>query len=169
MDAMLLQLRDLSAAKGQAAPFRRDLAKRPRGTGGKIPVKDCAIREELQKLSLWKSLCRNGGACLPFAADFNQIGRQHKKMGKLAEIWAEFMPQPEADWCGMRSFVNGVLTVEIVENGSSGLYAVKLLLQGGIERQILQAGKATGLRRIVVKIGEAAETLRPQRQTQRGS
>jgi hypothetical protein len=70
MDAMLLQLRELSAAKGQAAPFRRDLAKRPRGTGGKIPVKDCAIREELQKLSLWKSLCRNGGACLPFAADF---------------------------------------------------------------------------------------------------
>lgn len=159
MDALANSLRELQCKLGCAAPFRRDLAKPPRKNGGRIPVKPpYAEWDELARLSANKkrdpieypSIGHEMGLLL------KKFHRQRNHLGELADIWQQFMPEKECGWCKLAAFVNGVLTVQVPSGGH--LYEVRQVLQCGVEKQILDAAKATGLRRIVLKCGENLAT-----------
>ena len=80
-----------------------------------------------------------------------QIEKQHTRFGQLAELWRLHVPEPIWIHSALTSYVRGTLTVTL--DSSSHLFELKQILLAGLERQILFAGKKTGLRKISLKLG----------------
>ncbi len=85
-------------------------------------------------------------------AFFRDVERRQKRLGKIAVIWDKLVPQLLQEHCALESMVRGTLTVLV--DSSSHLYDLKQLLLAGLEKQLLLAAKATGLRKISLKPGQ---------------
>jgi hypothetical protein len=87
------------------------------------------------------------------------VEKRNAKFGKIADAWAKLVPQTLADHSALESFSRGTLCV--VCDSSSHLYELKQLLLAGLEKQLLLACGAAGLKKVTLKRGrwydEAAE------------
>jgi len=87
------------------------------------------------------------------------IAKRPRKFGKIAQCWAQLVPEKLAEHCALESLHRGQLTV-MVDN-SSRLYELKQMLLEGLEKQLVLGCHSAGLRRIVLKPGrwyEGTET-----------
>jgi hypothetical protein len=90
-----------------------------------------------------------GGEMVTF---FKQcVEKRQTKLGKIAEVWARLVPVMFSEHCSLEALNRGTLTV--IVDSSAQLYEVRQLLLAGLEKQILLACKAAGLRKIVLKPG----------------
>jgi len=89
----------------------------------------------------------------PEMIDFfkQSVTRRQTKLMKVAECWAALVPQLLIEHCALESFSKGTLTV--IVDSSSHLYELKQVLLAGIEKQLMIAGRAAGLRKIVLRSG----------------
>lgn len=89
----------------------------------------------------------------PELIDFfkQSVSRRQTKLVTVAGSWSALVPQNLNDHCALEGFSHGTLTV-MVDN-SSHLYELKQVLLSGLEKQLLFACKAAGLRKIVLRPG----------------
>jgi hypothetical protein len=81
----------------------------------------------------------------------NSVQKRHTKLGHIAEAWSQLVPELLNDHCSLESFSRGTLVV--IVDSSSHLYQLKTLLLAGLDRQLLLACAASGLRKITLKSG----------------
>jgi len=79
------------------------------------------------------------------------VEKRNAKFGKIADAWARLVPHVLAEHSALESFSRGTLAV--VVDSSSHLYELKQLLLAGLERQLLLACSAAGLKKITLKRG----------------
>ena len=79
------------------------------------------------------------------------VEKRNAKFGKIADAWAKLVPQTLADHCALESFSRGTLAVLV--DSSSCLYELKQLLLAGLEKQLLLACSAAGLKKISLRRG----------------
>jgi hypothetical protein len=127
-------------------PIRRNAAPAP----ARILDREAAA---LQRLSGFKSPRSSEKSLASQAAHVfqQQIEKQHTRFGQLAELWRLHVPEPIWIHTALTSFIRGTLTVTL--DSSAHLFELKQILLAGLERQILFAGKKTGLRKISLKLG----------------
>src|SRR5258708_26064835 len=85
--------------------------------------------------------------------DFFQhsVQKRQTKISKLAECWAQLVPETLSEHCALESLNRGTLTVLV--DSASHLYELKQLLLAGLQQQLLLACKGGGLRKIALKPG----------------
>src|SRR5690349_19415388 len=110
---------------------------------------------ELRRLSGFKSR-RAPDPAVPLGQEmigfFKQsVQKRHTKFSKIAQCWGALVPEALNDHCALESFARGTLTV--IVDSSSHLYELKQLLLAGLEKQLLLACRAAGLRKIALKNG----------------
>jgi hypothetical protein len=81
----------------------------------------------------------------------HDVQKKQTKFGKVAEIWQQLIPVTLIDHTCIESFTTG--TLKVLVDSSSHLYELKTVLLAGLEKQILLAGRAHGLRKITMKLG----------------
>ena len=81
----------------------------------------------------------------------HSVQKRQTKMTRIGECWAQLVPEMLNDHCALESFSRGTLTVLV--DSSSHLYELKQLLLAGLQKQLLLACKAAGLRKIALKPG----------------
>lgn len=109
---------------------------------------------ELKRLAKVKQTERRGAEAIggELVAFFKQtVEKRHTKLGKIAECWALVVPIVLQEHCALESLSRGTLTV--IVDTSSHLYDLKQLLLAGLEKQLLVACKAAGLKKISLKLG----------------
>ena len=109
---------------------------------------------ELRRLDRVKRVDRPAGELLgPAMVQFfkQSVEKRHTKLGKIAAVWDQLIPQLLNEHCALESFSRGSLTV--IVDSSSHLYELKQLLLAGIQQQLLLACKSAGLRKITLKAG----------------
>jgi Dna[CI] antecedent, DciA len=109
---------------------------------------------ELRRLQRFKSQVEPAGVALgPEMIDFfkHSIARRQNKLGKIAESWAVLVPKILCEHCALEGFAHGTLVVMV--DSSSHLYDLKQLLLAGLEKQLVFACKASGLRKITLRPG----------------
>lgn len=79
------------------------------------------------------------------------VEKRNAKFGKIADAWAKLVPEALAERCALDSFARGTLTVLVDSAGH--LYELKQLLLAGLEKQLLLACGAAGLKKITLKRG----------------
>jgi hypothetical protein len=79
------------------------------------------------------------------------VEKRNAKFGKIADAWAQLVPQTLADRCALESFHRGTLSVLVDSAGH--LYELKQLLLAGLEKQLLLACGAAGLKKVSLKRG----------------
>ncbi|HEX8913249.1 MAG TPA: DciA family protein [Humisphaera sp.] len=79
------------------------------------------------------------------------VEKRNAKFGKVADAWAKLVPQTLAERCALESFSRGTLSVLVDSSGH--LYELKQLLLAGLEKQLLLACGAAGLKKITLKRG----------------
>ena len=79
------------------------------------------------------------------------IDKRQRKFGKIAQCWAQLVPEKLAEHCALESLHRGQLTV-IVDN-SSHLYELKQMLLEGLEKQLILGCPSGNLRRVILKPG----------------
>jgi hypothetical protein len=79
------------------------------------------------------------------------VEKRQTKLGKIAECWAQLVPETLLGHCALDSLHRGSLTVLV--DSASHLYELKQLLLAGLQQQLLFACKSTGLRKITLKPG----------------
>ena len=79
------------------------------------------------------------------------VEKRNAKFGKIADAWATLVPVTLAEHSALESFSRGTLAV--VVDSSSHLYELKQLLLAGLEKQLLLACGAAGLKKILLKRG----------------
>ena len=87
------------------------------------------------------------------------VERRNAKFSKIADAWAQLIPQTLADHCALESFSRGTLCV--LCDSSSHLYELKQLLLAGLEKQLQLACAASGLKKITLKRGRWYEETGP--------
>ena len=89
----------------------------------------------------------------PELIDFfkQSVTRRQTKLVKVAESWSNLVPGILNEHCALESFSRGTLTVMV--DSSSHLYELKQVLLSGLEKQLLFACKAAGLRKITLRPG----------------
>src|SRR5580658_6084506 len=106
----------------------------------------------------------NGSSLLPLGAvmvDFfkQDVRKRQMKLVFIAERWMELVPESLSEHCALDSLRRGTLTVLV--DGAPCLYEMKQRLLAGLQIQLLQACRASGLRKIVLKPGRADDRRRP--------
>jgi len=89
------------------------------------------------------------------------IEKRHAKVGKVTDAWIKLVPPMLCEHCTLEGMHRGVLTVLV--DSSSHLYELKQLLLAGIEKQLILACKATGLKKVSLKAGRAPVEVDPRR------
>ena len=112
-------------------------------------------------------LARVKQQALPMAAAFGpeqlqffkiSVEKRNAKFSKIADAWGKLIPQTLADHCALESFARGTLCV--LCDSSSHLFELKQLLLAGLEKQLLLACGAAGLKKIMLKRGRWYEENR---------
>jgi hypothetical protein len=80
------------------------------------------------------------------------VEKRQTKLGKIAGVWGQLVPEAMTDHCALESFHRGTLTV--IVDSSSHLYELKQLLLAGLQQQLLLACKSSGLSKINLKHGK---------------
>jgi hypothetical protein len=109
---------------------------------------------ELQQLHRHKSCVQPLASPLgPELIDFfkQSVIRRQTKLVKVAETWSGLVPKILSEHCALESFSRGTLMVMV--DSSSHLYELKQVLLSGLEKQLLFACKASGLRKITLRPG----------------
>jgi hypothetical protein len=75
------------------------------------------------------------------------------KFGKLAEVWDALIPAMFQPHTYLATFARGTLTVNV--DSSAHHYELKQLMLAGLEDQLLLACRGCGLKKIVLKRGQA--------------
>jgi len=93
--------------------------------------------------------------------DFFQhsVRKRHTKFSKLAECWAQLVPETLSEHCALESLNRGTLTVLV--DSASHLYELKQLLLAGIQQQLILACKFAGLKKVALRPGQWRETTEP--------
>src|SRR6185503_18747296 len=102
---------------------------------------------ELKRLSRVKAFAPPPAQLLgPQIVDFfkHTVQKRQTRLAKIAECWAQLVPESLSEHCSLEGLTRGTLSV-LVDN-SAHLYQLKELLLCGLEKQLLQACKSTGLR-----------------------
>lgn len=81
----------------------------------------------------------------------NSVQKRHTKLSKIAACWERLVPPTLAEHCSLESFQRGSLAVLV--DSSPHLYDLKQLLLAGLQKQLLIACKAEGLKKITLKPG----------------
>ncbi|MDP9173452.1 MAG: DUF721 domain-containing protein [Planctomycetota bacterium] len=110
--------------------------------------------EELRRLTNFKT--NKAPAAVALGAemiDFFQhsVAKRQTKLVKIAECWADLVPEILTDHCALESYTRGTLSVLV--DTSSHLYELKQLLLAGLEQQLMIACKSAGLRKITLRHG----------------
>ena len=79
------------------------------------------------------------------------IAKRQTKLGKLASVWGQLVPESLAMHCALESFNKGSLTV--IVDSSPHLFELKQMMLAGLQQQMLFACRAAGLRKITLKPG----------------
>jgi hypothetical protein len=79
------------------------------------------------------------------------VERRQNRFGKLADIWATFIPSTLLPHTCLESFHAG--TLKVLVDSSSHLFELKTVFLAGLEKQILLAGRSAGLRKITTRLG----------------
>lgn len=89
----------------------------------------------------------------PELLDFFKTGiqKRHTKLSAIAEKWAQLIPEPFQSHCALEGFSTG--TLKVICDSSSHLYELNHLLRSGLQQQLILACKASGLRKITLKLG----------------
>ena len=69
------------------------------------------------------------------------LARRVKQLGKLSQIWDEFVPDEIRDHTALETFTQGVLTVMV--DSAAHRFHLQTLLAGGLLRQIQERFPAT--------------------------
>jgi Dna[CI] antecedent DciA-like protein len=119
-----------------------------------MPTGNSKAIGEIRQLHHHKSRNTTVGNPLgPELIDFfkQSVTRRQTKLVKVAESWSSLIPRLLNEHCALESFSRGTLTVMV--DSSSHLYELKQVLLSGLEKQLLFACKAAGLRKIVLRPG----------------
>lgn len=81
----------------------------------------------------------------------SSVQKRQTKLEKLADCWSQLVPELLNEHCALEGFSKGTLTVLV--DTASHLYELKQLLLAGLEKQLLTACGAAGLRKISLKRG----------------
>jgi hypothetical protein len=84
------------------------------------------------------------------------VQKRQTKFAPIADCWQQLVPDFLLEHTALESFTRGQLTVLV--DSSSHLYELKQLLLAGLQKQLLVACKAAGLRKIVLKPGRWYES-----------
>ena len=79
------------------------------------------------------------------------VEKRQGKFAKIADVWTRLIPPAMLNHCSLESFSRGVLVV--IVDSSPHLYEMKQLLLSGLQKQLLLACKAAGLKKINLKPG----------------
>lgn len=79
------------------------------------------------------------------------VQKRQDRLGRIAEVWAQLIPEVLLDHTCLEGFSGG--TLKVLVDSSSHLYELKTVLLSGLQKQILLACKTTGLRKITPKLG----------------
>jgi hypothetical protein len=128
-----------------------------------MSIRPRANLEELQRLQKAKTTAGYdarplGGGMIDF---FKQsVAKRQTKLGKIADCWTGLIPAKLIEHCALESFSRGQLVV--IVDSSPHLYELKQQLLSGLQKELLQACKSTGLRKIQLKAGRWYEGDRPE-------
>ncbi len=109
---------------------------------------------ELARLAKFKSSPpRTTAAIGPELIQFfkQSVEKRQGKFAKIADVWVRLIPPMMLNHCALDSFSKGTLAV--VVDSSPHLYEMKQLLLSGLEKQLMIACKAAGLKKITLKPG----------------
>jgi len=79
------------------------------------------------------------------------VDKRQRKFGKIAQCWAQLVPEKLAEHCALESLHRGQLTV--IVDSSSHLYELKQMLLEGLQKQLILACPSGNLRKIILKPG----------------
>jgi len=79
------------------------------------------------------------------------IDKRQRKFGKIAQCWAQLVPEKLAEHCALESLYRGQLTV--IVDSSSHLYELKQMLLEGLEKQLILGCPSGNLRKVILKPG----------------
>lgn len=109
---------------------------------------------ELKRLSRVKAFVPPKAQLLgPQMVDFfkQTVQKRQTKLAKIAESWAQLVPESLSEHCSLEGLTRGTLSVLV--DSSAHLYQLKELLLCGLEKQLLHTCKATGLRKVTLRPG----------------
>jgi hypothetical protein len=110
--------------------------------------------DELTRLHRVKQSAPPAPAALgPELIDFfkHSVQKRHTKLAAIADCWPRLVPELLAEHCALEGFSRGTLTVLV--DSAAHLYELKQLLLAGLEKQLLLACGAAGLRKITLRPG----------------
>ncbi len=88
----------------------------------------------------------------PLVAFFkHSVQKRQTRFADIARAWTVLVPETLNTHCALESFAKGSLTVLV--DSSPHLYELKQLLLSGLQKQLMLACKATGLKKINLKPG----------------
>jgi hypothetical protein len=79
------------------------------------------------------------------------VEKRNAKFSKIANCWAQLVPETLAEHCALESFSRGTLVVLV--DSASHLYELKQLLLAGLQQQLLLVCANAGLRKINLRAG----------------
>ena len=79
------------------------------------------------------------------------VDKRQRKFGKIAQCWAQLVPEKLAEHCALESLHRGQLTV--IVDSSSHLYELKQMLLEGLEKQLILGCPSGNLRKVMLKAG----------------
>jgi hypothetical protein len=79
------------------------------------------------------------------------VEKRQKKFGKIADAWDTLVPELLREHCCLDSLSRG--TLGVIVDSSSHLYDLKQLLLAGLEKQLVLACRAAGLKKVMLKAG----------------
>jgi hypothetical protein len=81
----------------------------------------------------------------------SSVRRRLDGLSRISTQWESIIPQSVNQHCILESFSSGTLRVSV--DSSAHLYLLKQLLLAGVQQQIIEACRGSGLRRIVLRAG----------------
>jgi Dna[CI] antecedent, DciA len=114
-------------------------------------------REDVHALIRLQRAKQSGPAAFPPLGDEmleffkHNVQQRQTKLARIAQTWANLVPEILSDHCALHGLSRGTLTVLV--DSSSHLYELKQLLLAGLTDQLLLACKTSGLRKISLKPG----------------
>src|SRR5438128_3571915 len=109
---------------------------------------------QLRRLAAAKGAAHSsGGALGSEVVQFfkHSVDKRQRKFGKIAQCWAQLVPEKLAEHCALESLYRGQLTV--IVDSSSHLYELKQMLLEGLEKQLILGCPSGNLRKVILKPG----------------